>query len=157
MPVWSNAATGRTWLSFVTARLPQSGKGRSAWVGCEKHLSHYPHPSRLPLIKLQLSPKFQDQRRRFEDKVLLLKKRVIIRYALSCYVVILIYILVLGRVVSCVLCLLLYVRVSVSKSAAALTGPWAATTSTWWARIRWKRTDMSHLLQTQTLLSIPFQ
>lgn len=42
-------------------------------------------------IKLQLSPKFQDQRRRFEDKVLLLKNRVIIRFALSCYAVILVY------------------------------------------------------------------
>lgn len=54
--------------------------------------------------------------------------------------------------VSCVSCLLFYVRVSVSKSAVALTGPWAATTSTWWARIWWKRTDMSHLLQTKILL-----
>ena len=64
MPVWSNTATGRTWLSFVPARLPQSGKGRSAWVGCEKHLGHYPHRSRLPLIKLQLSPKLSGSKKK---------------------------------------------------------------------------------------------
>ena len=90
MPVWSNAATVRTWLSFVTARLRQKWE-RTECLGWlwKTFKSHYSHPSRLPLIKFSSRQSFRIKEEGLRTKSCC-KERVVIRYALSCYVVILV-------------------------------------------------------------------